>query len=106
MCGPLACGPAPHASSVRRCPHRCADILRESCYSHGMNAVKAKVVNGHFVIDEPTDLPEGTELYLVPVSEEDEDRLDIEAANQALAEAEASGEKPVPWSQVKTELGL
>ena len=71
-----------------------------------MNAVKAKVVNGHFVIDEPTDLPEGTELYLVPVSEEDEDRLDIEAANQALAEAEASGEKPVPWSQVKAELGL
>jgi hypothetical protein len=71
-----------------------------------MNAVKAKVVNGRFVIDEPTDLPEGTELYLVPVSEEDEDRLDIEAANQALAEAESKEEKPVPWSQVKAELGL
>lgn len=71
-----------------------------------MNALKARVVGGRFVIDEPTDLPEGTELYLVPVSEEDEDRLDIEAANQAVAEAQAKGEKPIPWAEVKTELGL
>jgi hypothetical protein len=71
-----------------------------------MHALKAKVVNGRFVIDEPTELPEGTELYLVPVSEEDEDRLDIEAANAALAEAKANGEKPVPWAEVKADLGL
>lgn len=71
-----------------------------------MNAVKAKVVNGQFVIEERTDLPEGTELYLLPVSEEDEDRFDVEAANQALAEAEANGEKPIPWAEVKAELGL
>lgn len=71
-----------------------------------MNALKARVVGGRFVIDEPTDLPEGTELYLVPVSEEDEDRLDIEAANQAVAEAQAKGEEPIPWAQVKTEFGL
>jgi hypothetical protein len=51
-------------------------------------------------------LPEGTELYLVPVSEEDEDRLDIEAANQAVAEAQAKGEKTIPWAKVKTDLGL
>jgi hypothetical protein len=71
-----------------------------------MNALKARVVGGRFVIDEPTDLPEGTELYLVAVSEEDEDRLDIEAADQAVAEAQAKGEKPIPWAEVKTELGL
>lgn len=71
-----------------------------------MNALKARVVGGRFVIDEPTDLPEGTELYLVPVGEEDEDRLDIEAANQAVAEAQAKSEKPIPWAQVKTELGV
>ena len=71
-----------------------------------MNALKARVVGGRFVIDEPTDLPEGTELYLVPVSEEDEDRSDIDAANQAVAEAQAKDEKPIPWEQVKTELGL
>ena len=71
-----------------------------------MTAVRAKVVNGRFVIDEPTDLPEGTELYLVPISEQVEDRLDIEAAEQALTESEAKGEQPIPWTQVKTELGL
>ena len=71
-----------------------------------MHALKAKVVNGRIVVDEPTELPEGTELYLVPVSEEDEDRLDIEAANAALAEAKANGEEPVPWAEVKAELGL
>jgi hypothetical protein len=60
-----------------------------------MNAVKARVVNGRFVIDEPADLPDGTELYLVPVNEEDEDRLDIEEANKVLEGMKASGKKPV-----------
>jgi hypothetical protein len=32
-----------------------------------MLAVKAQVRNGHLVIDEPTDLPEGTEWRLVLV---------------------------------------
>jgi len=40
------------------------------------------------------------------MSEEDEDRLDVEAANAALAEAKANGEKPIPWAEVKAELGL
>jgi hypothetical protein len=30
-----------------------------------MQGLKARVHNGRYVIDEPTDLPEGTELYLV-----------------------------------------
>jgi hypothetical protein len=71
-----------------------------------MNAVKAKVVNGRFVIDEPTDLPEGTELYLVPVSEEDEDRIDVEEANKVLEAMRASGEQPIPLSEIKAEFGL
>ena len=58
-----------------------------------MHALKAKVVNGRFIIEESTELPEGTELYLVPVSEEDEDRLDVEEANQVLAEMKATGEQ-------------
>jgi len=32
-----------------------------------MHAMKAQVRNGHLVIDEPTDLPEGTEWKLVLV---------------------------------------
>jgi hypothetical protein len=71
-----------------------------------MNALKARVVGGRFVIDEPTDLPEGTELYLVPVSEEDEDRLDVEEANKVLDEMKASGGKPIPLSEIKAEFGL
>lgn len=71
-----------------------------------MNAVKAKVVNGRFVIDEPTDLPEGTELYLVPVSEEDEDRIDVEEASKVLEAINASGEKPIPLAEIKAEFGL
>lgn len=71
-----------------------------------MHALKAKVVNGRIVIDEPTELPEGTELYLVPVSEEDEDRLDVEEANKVLAEMKATGEQPIPLSEIKAEFGL
>lgn len=36
-----------------------------------MQALKAHVKNGHFVIDEPTDLPEGTEVELQLVSAPD-----------------------------------
>jgi hypothetical protein len=31
---------------------------------HAMQALKAQVRNGRFIIDEPTDLPEGTEVEL------------------------------------------
>lgn len=66
--------------------------------------LSAHVENGKIVVDTPTDLPEGTKLRLVALSEED--LLDIQAADEALAEAEARGEKPIPWSQAKAELGL
>jgi prevent-host-death family protein len=36
--------------------------------------------------------------------EEEEDRLDIQAAQEALAEAEKVG--TIPWEKVKAELGL
>ncbi|MDQ2645519.1 MAG: hypothetical protein M3020_17005 [Myxococcota bacterium] len=36
-----------------------------------MRALKAHVRDGHFVIDEPTDLPEGTEVELQLVAPED-----------------------------------
>ncbi len=37
--------------------------------------VRAHVKNGRLIVDEPTDLPDGTELELAPL---DEDRLDDE----------------------------
>ena len=66
--------------------------------------LSAHVENGRIVVDTPTDLPEGTKLRLVAVS--DEDLLEIRAADEALAEAKEKGEKPIPWSQAKAELGL
>jgi len=37
-----------------------------------MNAVKARVHNGRLVLDEPTELPEGTEVVLVALEAGDE----------------------------------
>jgi len=71
-----------------------------------MEALKARIENGRYVIDEPANLPDGTELYLMPLSEEDEDRLDVEEANKVLDEMKRTGEKPIPFAQVKAELGL
>ena len=35
-----------------------------------MMTVRARVKNGRLVVDEPTDLPEGTEVELAPVDDE------------------------------------
>ncbi|MEZ4226561.1 MAG: hypothetical protein R3B13_36780 [Polyangiaceae bacterium] len=57
------------------------------------NALKAHVRNGRFVIDEPTDLPEGTVLTLAVVDDDEEspeERAEIEAAiDEALDDFEA-----------------
>lgn len=71
-----------------------------------MQALKARVVNGYLVMKEPTDLPEGEELYLIPVTEEDEDRLDVEEANKVLAEMKDTGEQPVSIDEVAARYGL
>jgi prevent-host-death family protein len=54
----------------------------------------------------------GKELAaLVPIEdmrflEELEDRLDLEEARAALAEAKGDPERPIPWERLKAELGL
>jgi hypothetical protein len=54
-----------------------------------MRAFKAHVENGRIVVDEPTDLPDGTELYVVPLREGDELDDDERAAlHAAIVEAE------------------
>jgi len=35
-----------------------------------------------------------------------EDRIDMEAAREALAEMKTKGRKPIPWETVKRQLGL
>lgn len=58
-----------------------------------MKALKAQVRGGRFVVDEPTELPEGTEVELTLVEESEfspEERARLE---QALEEAEQEIER-------------
>ena len=43
----------------------------------GMHVFKARVVDGHLTLKEPTDLPEGTELELV-LADDDADEMSPE----------------------------
>lgn len=61
---------------------------------NAMQPLKAFVKNGRLVVDEPTELPEGTELLLAvvddgePLDDTDRARLD-EALRHSLAQARA-----------------
>jgi uncharacterized protein YpiB (UPF0302 family) len=67
-----------------------------------MQARKVRVENGRIKLDEPTDLPNGTELYLVPAEHledvvllqddglDDEERKELlSAIDESLAQADA-----------------
>lgn len=51
-----------------------------------MQRLKAKVVNGHYVIQDAADLPEGTELYLVRADDDDDMTSDERAEIERLVE--------------------
>jgi hypothetical protein len=60
-----------------------------------MVTVKARVHDGRLHLDEPTDLPEGTEIELAPILDDDldeESRAALEAALARSAEELARGE--------------
>ena len=71
-----------------------------------MIALKAHVENGRIIVDEPTDLPDGTKLHVATMDEEIEDRLDIEEANRIVSEMKATGEQPILIGELKRQLGL
>ncbi len=52
-----------------------------------MNALKALVKNGRIVVDEPTDLPEGTVVHLIPTVEEEMTSEERAELNGALEES-------------------
>ena len=55
-------------------------LARANARLQSMQPMRARVQNGRIVIDEPTELPEGTELYLVPVDDEGDDLDEEERA--------------------------
>jgi hypothetical protein len=56
-----------------------------------MKAVKAHVRGGRVVLDEPTDLPEGTEVELTVVEEDDLDPEERKRLHEALDAGIAAG---------------
>lgn len=54
-----------------------------------MNALKAHVENGRIIVDDPTDLPDGTVLRVVAVSADD-DEMSPEERAEFLRELEVS----------------
>jgi hypothetical protein len=53
-----------------------------------MQPLKAKVQNGRLVLDEPTDLPEGTEVEVMLVDDADFDPEERARLLQAIEESE------------------
>jgi hypothetical protein len=51
-----------------------------------MDALRAHVENGRIIVDDPTDLPEGTVLHLVPVKSDNMDAEERAALEQAIEE--------------------
>lgn len=94
--GSARVGPS-HAGLITSQPRPSAS----RCYARHVNALKAHVKNGRIVVDQPTDLPEGTVLTLVPVEDEEipgvahehmsaEEREALEKAiDEGLADADA-----------------
>lgn len=66
---------------------------RERVYSMNMATITARVHDGRLLLDTPTDLPEGTEVELIPVDAWDElDEEDWAELESELAEAELEAE--------------
>jgi hypothetical protein len=69
-----------------------------------MKPLRARVRDGRLKLDEPTDLPEGTELELVPLGDDwddldDEDRRRLDEA-LAASEEDVKAGRVVPWEEV------
>jgi hypothetical protein len=58
-----------------------------------MNALKAHVENGRIIVDDPTDLPDGTVLHVVPVDDREMDAEERAALEQSIEAGYADFEK-------------
>lgn len=72
-----------------------------------VRTLKARVHAGRLLLDEPTDLPEGSEVELLPVSDEDDlddqDRSALDAALERAGEQFRSGQG-IPASEALARL--
>ena len=92
--------------SLRPDPRRALTCQTGSWYPFGMT-IKARVHNGRFVVEEPTQLPEGTEIELLPLDPGDwldpDDRAALHSALLASQE-DIEGGRLVDAEEVLREL--
>lgn len=73
-----------------------------------MDKLKARVVNGRIILDEPCDLPDGTVVDLAVVDEgddlDDEERQQLNAALDRAWKSLRSGEPGIPAEKLLEEL--
>ncbi len=89
----LECGPQPRPAELS-----IADVETEVIVPQGHLAVGINIKNV-VRLAPPEKVGERP-------AEPRENKLDVEEARRVLAEAEAKGEKPIPWEEAKKELGL
>jgi hypothetical protein len=73
-------------------------------YLDGMPALKARVENGRYVIDEPAALPEGAEVQLQVITGDeldDEERAALHASLERAADDSEAGRKMDAWEHLK-----
>lgn len=90
-----------HRSGPNREPSRLGSATLSSM------TIKARVTAGRLVVDEPTDLPEGTELELLPLDPGDWlDDADRAALQEALRQSEedVAADRLVDASEILKEL--
>src|SRR5262249_22995524 len=88
---------------------RASGLRGAGCYIRFMTlTLKARVQGGRLVLDEPIDLPEGTEVELVPANEEDNlDDADRARLHESLLRSakQFDAGKGVPSDEVLKRLG-
>lgn len=106
---------APRGELVCRGPHRKAAqggaLALDGCYTREM-PLTARVQNGQLVLDEPTELPEGSVFTLVPVDEvfdknddlTDEERAHVHAEIIASIRERKAGGETFDADEVMAEL--
>lgn len=78
------------------------------CWRYALTmTIKARVSSGRLVVDEPTDLPDGTEMELLPLDPGDWlDEVDRAALHEALGESstDATAGRLVDAAEILREL--
>lgn len=92
-------------SLLVRCRHPTAmRRTRKSGTMPVMRALRARVENGRYVIDEPAVLPEGTEVQLQLITGDeldDEERAALHASLERAADDSEAGRKMDAWEHLK-----